>query len=132
MRITYDNVRPITLTRNLFSQYCHYPQFESTVIGCFTRVRISERDEDYRFARIEGLVTVPKYTVEGTPFDQGLELSQGSGTGRKVLNMDCASNTAVTQVLPKINYDITDISANLIDTLEWLKRAEEQCPHENI
>ena len=98
VRITYENAGPITLTRNFFSRYCHYPQFESTIIGCFTRVRISERDDDYRFARIEALVTVPKYTVEGTPIDQGLELSQGSGTPRKIITMDFASNMPVTQV----------------------------------
>ena len=101
LRITFGNVSPITLTRNFFSRYCHYPQFESTIIGCFTRVRISEREDDYRFARIEGLVTVSKYTVEGTPVDQGLELSQGSGTVKKVITMDFASNSPVTQVLQR-------------------------------
>jgi len=101
LRITFGNVSPITLTRNFFSHYCHYPQFESTIIGCFTRVRISEREDDYRFARIEGLVTVSKYTVEGTPVDQGLELSQGSGTVKKVITMDFASNSPVTQVLQR-------------------------------
>jgi RNA polymerase-associated protein RTF1 len=96
-RITSENVRPITLTREFFSRYCYYPQFESAITGCFTRVRISEKDNDYRFARIEGLVTVSKYSVEGVPVDQGLELSQG-GT-KKVINMDFASNSPITQVL---------------------------------
>ena len=101
LRITFGNVSLITLTRNFFSRYCHYPQFESTIMGCFTRVRISEREDDYRFARIEGVVTVSKYTVEGTPVDQGLELSQGSGTVKKVITMDFASNSPVTQVLQR-------------------------------
>lgn len=95
-RITFGNVHPIILSRSFFSRYCHYPQFESTVTGCFTRVRISEKENDYRFARIEGLVSVSKYTVEDTPVDQGLELSQGKS--KKVINMDFASNSPVTPV----------------------------------
>lgn len=96
IRITHDNVTPITLTRNFLSRYSYYPHFESAIIGCFTRVKLSDRDNDYRFVRIEGLDTVTKYTVEGVPVDQGLELSQGSH--RKVINMDFASNSPVTQV----------------------------------
>jgi RNA polymerase-associated protein RTF1 len=95
-RITFSNVGPITLTRQFFAKYCHYPQFESAITGCFTRVRVSEKENDYRFARIEGLVTVSKYTVEGAPVDQGLELSQGSS--KKVINMDFASNSLITEV----------------------------------
>jgi len=100
-RITFDNVRPITLTREFFSRYCYYPQFEAAITGCFTRVRISEKDNDYRFARIEGLVTVSKYSVEGVPVDQGLELSQGST--KKVINMDFASNSPITQALHQLH-----------------------------
>jgi hypothetical protein len=100
LRVAYSNVAPITLTREFFSRYCHYPQFESTITGCFTRVRISERDNDYRFARIEGLVSVSKYAVEGCPVDQGLDLSQGSS--KKVINMDFASNSSVSEVCPRI------------------------------
>lgn len=95
-RITFGNVHPIILSRTFFSRYCHYPQFESAVTGCFTRVRISEKENDYRFARIEGLISVSKYTVEDIPVDQGLELSQGKS--KKVINMDFASNSPVTQV----------------------------------
>jgi len=86
----------MVLSRNFLSRYCHYPQFESTVTGCYTRVRISEKENDYRFARIEGLVQVNKYTVEDVPIDQGLELSQGKS--KKVINMDFASNASVTEV----------------------------------
>ena len=52
--------------------------------------------EDYRFARIEGLVDVVKYSVEGVFVDQGLELGQGSS--KRVINMDFASNSPVTRV----------------------------------
>jgi RNA polymerase-associated protein RTF1 len=96
IKITFQNVVPITLTRNFFSRYCHYPQFESTIIGCFIRVKVDSRDNDYRFARIEGLSTVPKYDVEGVPVDQGLALSQGSS--KQVINMDFASNSSVAEV----------------------------------
>ena len=95
IRITFENVGPITLTRNFFSRYCHYPQFESAITGCFTKVRIGD---DYRFVRIEGLVDVAKYSVEGVLVDQGLELGQGSS--RRVINMDFASNSAVARVKP--------------------------------
>jgi hypothetical protein len=93
VRITFENVVPITLTRNFFTRYCHYPRFESAITGCFTKVRTGD---DYRFARIEGLVTVAKYSVEGVPVDQGLELGQGSS--RRVINMDFASNSSVARV----------------------------------
>ena len=93
IRITFENVVPITLTRNFFSRYCHYPQFESAVTGCFTKVRIGD---DYRFVRIEGLVEVAKYSVEGVLVDQGLELGQGSS--RRVINIDFASNSPVARV----------------------------------
>jgi len=73
------------------------------VTGCFTRVRISEKENDYRFARIEGLCAVNKYTIEDVPVDQGLELSQGKS--KKVINMDFASNAPVTQVFP-IKFDM--------------------------
>lgn len=96
VRITFSNVGPITLTRNFFSKYFYYPHFESAITGCYTRVRVSEKDNDYRFARIEGLAMVPKYTVEDIPVDRGLELSQG--TNKKVINMDFASNSPVTEV----------------------------------
>ena len=95
IRITFENVGPITLTRNFFSRYCHYPQFESAITGCFTKVRLGD---DYRFVRIEGLVDVAKYSVEGVFVDQGLELGQGSS--RRVINMDFASNSAVARVKP--------------------------------
>jgi RNA polymerase-associated protein RTF1 len=95
IRTTFENVGPITLTRNFFSRYCHYPQFESAITGCFTKVRIGD---DYRFVRIEGLVDVAKYSVEGVLVDQGLELGQGSS--RRVINMDFASNSAVAKVKP--------------------------------
>ena len=52
--------------------------------------------EDYRFARIEGLVDVAKYSVEGVLVDQALELGQGSS--RRVINMDFVSNATVTRV----------------------------------
>jgi hypothetical protein len=100
LRIAYSNVAPITLTREFFGRYCHYPQFESAISGCYTRVRISEKENDYRFARIEGLASVSKYAVEGTPVDQGLDLSQG--TSKKVINMDFASNSSVTEVCDRI------------------------------
>jgi hypothetical protein len=93
IRITFENVVPITLTRNFFSRYCHYPQFESAITGCFTKVRTGD---DYRFVRIEGLVDVAKYSVEGVVVDQGLELGQGSS--RRVINMDFASNSSVARV----------------------------------
>jgi RNA polymerase-associated protein RTF1 len=95
IRITFENVGPITLSRNFFSRYCHYPQFEPAITGCFTKVRIGD---DYRFVRIEGLVDVAKYSVEGVFVDQGLELGQGSS--RRVINMDFASNSAVARVKP--------------------------------
>ena len=95
IRITFENVGPITLTRYFFSRYCHYPQFESAITGCFTKVRLGD---DYRFVRIEGLVDVAKYSVEGALVDQGLELGQGSS--RRVINMDFASNSAVARVKP--------------------------------
>jgi RNA polymerase-associated protein RTF1 len=95
IRITFENVGPITLTRNFFSRYCHYPQFESAITGCFTKVRLGD---DYRFVRIEGLVDVAKYSVEGVFVDQGLELGQGSS--RRVINMDFASNSGVARVKP--------------------------------
>jgi RNA polymerase-associated protein RTF1 len=95
IRTTFENVGPITLTRNFFSRYCHFPQFESTITGCFTKVRLGD---DYRFVRIEGLVDVAKYSVEGVLVDQGLELGQGSS--RRVINMDFASNSAVARVKP--------------------------------
>jgi RNA polymerase-associated protein RTF1 len=101
VRITMGNVGPITLTREFFAKYCHYPQFESTIMGCFTRVRVSERDNDYRFTRIEGLVGVSKYSVESVPVDQGLELSQGSS--KKVINMDVSSNSSITEVLSTLH-----------------------------
>lgn len=93
IRITFENVSPITLTRNFFSRYCHYPHFESAITGCFTKVRLGD---DYRFVRIEGLVDVAKYSLEGVLVDQGLEVGQGSS--RRVFNMDFASNSAVTSV----------------------------------
>jgi RNA polymerase-associated protein RTF1 len=96
IKITFQNVVPITLTRNFLSRYCYYPQFESVIIGCFIRVKVDNRGNDYRFARIEGLSTVPKYDVEGVPVDQGLALSQGSA--KQVINMDFASNSPVTEV----------------------------------
>lgn len=96
IQITFENVIPITLTRNFLSQYCHYPQFESAIIGCFTRVRLNDSENDYRFARIEALKSVSKYSMEGAPVDQGMELSQG--TSKKIINMDFASNSPVTQV----------------------------------
>ena len=86
------------------SRYCHYPQFESAVIGCFTRVKVDSRDNDYRFARIEGFATVPKYSVEGVPVDQGLELSQGSA--KQVINMDFASNSPTTEASFIVRYFI--------------------------
>ena len=57
---------------------------------------MDNRGNDYRFARIEGLSTVPKYDVEGVPVDQGLALSQGSA--KQIINMDFASNSPVTEV----------------------------------
>ena len=57
---------------------------------------MSERDNDYRFAQIEGVVTVNKYFVEDVLVDQGLALSQGSN--KKVINMDFSSNSPVTMV----------------------------------
>ena len=96
IKITFQNVVPITVSRNFLSLYCYYPQFESAIIGCFTRVKVDNRDNEYRFARIEGLSTVPKYEVEGVPVDQGLALSQGSS--KQVINMDYASNSAVAEV----------------------------------
>ena len=96
IKITFHNVVPITLTRSFFSRYCHYPQFESVIIGCFIRVKVDSRDNDYRFARIEGLATVPKYEIEAVPVDQGLALSQGSS--KQVINMDFASNSPVMEV----------------------------------
>jgi RNA polymerase-associated protein RTF1 len=101
-RITFDNVNPIVLTRDFFARYCHYPQFEPTIVGCYTRVKVSERDNYYRFARIEGLVTVGKYSVADVPVDQGLELSQGAS--KKVINMDFSSNSPVTEVRPFDTY----------------------------
>jgi RNA polymerase-associated protein RTF1 len=92
-RINFENVGPIILTRNFFSHHCYYPFFENAITGCFTKVRIGD---DYRFAKIEGLDTVPKYSVEGIPVDQGLVLSQG--TSKRVINMDFASNSPITQV----------------------------------
>jgi len=92
-RITFQTVVPITLSRNFFSRYCHYPQFESAITGCFTKVRTGD---DYRFVRIEGLVDVAKYSVEGVYVDQGLELGQGSS--RRIINMDFASNSPVARV----------------------------------
>ena len=97
-RVTIENVGPITLSREFFAKYCHYPRFENTIQGCFTRVRVTEKENDYRFTRIEGLAAVRQYSVEGVPVDQGLELSQGSS--KKVINMDFASNASVTDVPP--------------------------------
>ena len=128
VRITFSNAGPITLTRNFFSRYCYYPHFESAVTGCFTKVRISDRDNDYRFARIEGLLTVPKYTVEGVPIDLGLELSQGKS--KKVINMDFASNSSIIEVW--LNIKLLTYRMNLTATYVWLKRAVESLPRGDI
>ena len=58
---------------------------------------MDSRDNDYRFARIEGLSTVSKYSVEGVPVDQGLVLTQG--TSKQGINMDFASNSPVVEVI---------------------------------
>lgn len=63
---------------------------------------MDSRDNDYRFARIEGLSTVPKYSVEGVPVDQGLALSQG--TSKQVINMDFASNSPVIEVIQAFRF----------------------------
>jgi Plus-3 domain len=64
------------------------------ITGCYTKVKITD---EYRFTKIEGLETVPKYIVEGVPVDRGLKLSQGKTS--RVISMDFASNSPITKVL---------------------------------
>jgi RNA polymerase-associated protein RTF1 len=123
VQITFENVVPITLTRNFLSRYCHHPQFESAITGCFTRVKLSDTDNDYRFARIEGLATVPKYSVEGVPVDQGLELSQGQT--KRVINMDFASNSPVSQVLLQCVCGRSISRESSFDIVVWSESVEE-------
>ncbi|KAL2313302.1 RNA polymerase II associated Paf1 complex [Schizosaccharomyces pombe] len=88
----YD-LNAIRLGRKHVSEYMYHPIFESTVTGCFVRVKIGERDGQgvYRLCQVKGILESRKpYRVDGVLTKVSLECFHGRS--KRVFDVNVLSN----------------------------------------
>lgn len=94
-----DDINSIRLGKSFFSQYCHNPGFELSIIGCFVRVNIGMNQQlqqpVYRLCQIKGLTSVAPYTFMDRTNDEALVVSQGDS--EKTFEMGICSDSNATQ-----------------------------------
>lgn len=98
--LTVDDVNKIRFGKSLLAQFCHYPEFEQVIQGCFVRVNIGMNQDKqtftYRVCQVKKVVASNKpYTFLNRTVDESLLVAHGSS--EKVFEMGICSDKPVTE-----------------------------------
>ncbi|EPX74197.1 RNA polymerase II associated Paf1 complex [Schizosaccharomyces octosporus yFS286] len=97
-KVGLPELNSIRMGRKHVAEYMYHPTFENTITGCFTRVKIGERDGQgvYRLCQVKGISEGRKpYRVEGVLTKTYLECFHGRS--KRVFEASVLSNEPFTE-----------------------------------
>lgn len=123
--IDVQDVNKARIGRTGFAKLCDYPSFEDTVIDCFVRVSLFDRDTGknaYRVAQIKGIVQGKPYSLlEGRRrTEKHLQLVQGKA--ERTFPMDLMSDGAITEAEFNRFKAQLDVDSMSLPSLSLVKR----------
>ncbi|KAK9456494.1 hypothetical protein V1511DRAFT_497739 [Dipodascopsis uninucleata] len=99
--IGLEDINRIRIGRSHLAKYCHYPEFEKTIVDCFVRVNLGEDRNDpqrktiYRVCQVKAVVNSKTYTFMNRTVNNSLLLLHGSS--ERIFEMGICSDSAFTQ-----------------------------------
>ncbi|EPY49319.1 RNA polymerase II associated Paf1 complex [Schizosaccharomyces cryophilus OY26] len=98
VKVGLSDLNSIRMGRKHVAEYMYHPTFETTITGCFIRVKIGERDGKgvYRLCQVKGISEGRKpYRVEGVLTKTYLECYHGKS--KRVFEANVLSNEPFTE-----------------------------------
>ncbi|WBW70645.1 RNA polymerase II associated Paf1 complex [Schizosaccharomyces osmophilus] len=98
VKVGLPELNSIRMGRKHVAEYMYHPTFETTITGCFIRVKIGERDGQgvYRLCQVRGITEGRKpYRVEGVLTKTYLECFHGKS--KRVFEANVLSNEPFTE-----------------------------------
>lgn len=98
--LSVEHINKVRFGKTLLAKFCHYPEFEEVIQGCFVRVNIGmNRDKQtftYRVCQVRKVVASPKpYTFLNRTVGESLLVAHGSS--EKIFEMGICSDKPITE-----------------------------------